>query len=194
MEIKNYLYNYINVFDDSVSKDMLEIFYKVCKDHKEFYEGRVVSDLPEGKINKDSRNVKIWEMESLLTKSFTQIYWTNFFVRTFQESIIRYSNNLNMSSSHILQDIQTLKYDVGGHYKFHVDNGVYNHRTISCIFFVNDEYEGGDLLFKFPNEDQPINIAKRKNRMVVWPSNFLYPHCVTPVTSGERYSVVAWAK
>ncbi len=194
MEIKNTLLNYINVFDDFIPKDVLKIFDKVCKHHEEFSEGRVINNSAKGKVDKDSRNVKIWEMESLLTKSFTQVHWTNFFLRAFQESINRYAINLNMSQSFILQDIQTLKYNVGGHYKFHVDNGAFNHRTISCIFFVNDEYEGGDLLFKFPNEKESINIKKRKNRMIVWPSNFLYPHCVTPVISGERYSVVAWAK
>ena len=31
------------------------------------------------------------------------------------------------------------------------------------------------------------------NRMIIWPSTFLYPHTVKPVTKGTRYSVVAWA-
>ena len=31
------------------------------------------------------------------------------------------------------------------------------------------------------------------NRLIIWPSNFLFPHSVLPVTKGLRYSVVAWA-
>jgi len=34
---------------------------------------------------------------------------------------------------------------------------------------------------------------KLKNRMLIWPSNFMYPHLVKPVTKGIRYSVVSWA-
>ena len=61
-------------------------------------------------------------------------------------------------------------------------------------FFLNDDYEGGKLLFKFPGEILEYKINKQKNSVLVWPSNFLYPHSVTPVTKGERYSVVSWAK
>ncbi len=28
--------------------------------------------------------------------------------------------------------------------------------------------------------------------MIIFPSNFLYPHQVMPVTKGERYSIVSW--
>ena len=36
-------------------------------------------------------------------------------------------------------------------------------------------------------------VEKKANRMIIWPSNFLYPHSVKPVTEGIRYSVVSWA-
>ena len=32
----------------------------------------------------------------------------------------------------------------------------------------------------------------KKGSVVVFPSSYTYPHQVTPVTSGERYSVVSW--
>jgi predicted 2-oxoglutarate/Fe(II)-dependent dioxygenase YbiX len=28
--------------------------------------------------------------------------------------------------------------------------------------------------------------------MLIWPSNFLYPHKVNPVKKGIRYSMVCW--
>ena len=58
---------------------------------------------------------------------------------------------------------------------------------------VNENYKGGELCFKYPKIDKITTIEKKENRMVIWPSNFLYPHMVKPVTEGERYSVVAWA-
>ena len=30
-------------------------------------------------------------------------------------------------------------------------------------------------------------------RLIIWPSNFMYKHKVTPVTKGKRFSIVAWA-
>ena len=66
--------------------------------------------------------------------------------------------------------------------------------VMSCIYFINDDYEGGDLHFKYPNSDDVTVIQKKRNRIIVWPSNFLYPHSVKEVTKGERYSVVAWAQ
>ena len=35
-------------------------------------------------------------------------------------------------------------------------------------------------------------IENKPNSLVIWPSNFIYPHRFTPVESGTRYSVVAW--
>ena len=61
------------------------------------------------------------------------------------------------------------------------------------MVFINDNYEGGELVFKYPNSEDTTKIDKKKNRIIIWPSNFLYPHSVFPVTKGERYSVVAWA-
>jgi predicted 2-oxoglutarate/Fe(II)-dependent dioxygenase YbiX len=59
------------------------------------------------------------------------------------------------------------------------------------ILMLNNDYEGGNLKFKFPDEE--IEIEKRPNRLIIWPSSFMYPHCVTPIEKGIRYSIVAWA-
>ena len=67
------------------------------------------------------------------------------------------------------------------------------HRIYSCVFLINDDYEGGELAFKYPKSDEILKVEKKKNRLIIFPSNFLYPHTVLPVTKGERYSVVAWA-
>ena len=80
-----------------------------------------------------------------------------------------------------------------GKYTFHVDHGLYSPRTFSCIFLCNSNYEGGELCFKFLGTEKAFTIEKKSNRMIVWPSNFLYPHAVKPVTKGIRYSVVSWA-
>jgi predicted 2-oxoglutarate/Fe(II)-dependent dioxygenase YbiX len=66
-------------------------------------------------------------------------------------------------------------------------------RTMSCILLLNNDYEGGNLCFRNPDGSGEWEVEVKPNRMIIWPSNFLYPHTVKPVTKGKRYSVVAWA-
>ena len=54
---------------------------------------------------------------------------------------------------------------------------------------LNNDYEGGGLNFKWNDEKMDIEI--KPNRLIMWPSNFMYPHCVEPITKGTRYSIVA---
>ena len=59
---------------------------------------------------------------------------------------------------------------------------------------LNDDYEGGDLIFKLNGvngEETVVSLAK--GDIVVWPSLFIFYHCITPVTKGTRYSIVNWS-
>jgi len=85
-----------------------------------------------------------------------------------------------------------LHYQKDGKYNMHADAYRRSGRNLSCIINLNEGYEGGDLCFG----DSKGNISKRyqlkKNDVIFFPSNFLYPHCIEPITKGERYSIVAW--
>jgi predicted 2-oxoglutarate/Fe(II)-dependent dioxygenase YbiX len=58
---------------------------------------------------------------------------------------------------------------------------------LSVIGILNDDYEGGELIMC---EDKKIDT--KKGDLLIFPSNFLYPHEITPVTKGVRYSYVSW--
>jgi PKHD-type hydroxylase len=80
-----------------------------------------------------------------------------------------------------------------GCYKSHVDPldwRLPHNRKLSVILQLSDplEYEGGDL--KLYNSYDPTIINKEKGLIITFPSYTL--HEVTPVTKGERYSLVAW--
>ena len=62
-------------------------------------------------------------------------------------------------------------------------------RDLSLILFLNDDYEGGDLVFL----DQNIKIKPEPGLLVTFPSTYNYPHKVEPVTKGTRYAMVWWA-
>jgi len=59
--------------------------------------------------------------------------------------------------------------------------------TLSIIGCLNDNYEGGDLVFF---TDTPIKM--KAGSLLIFPSNFLYPHEVKLITKGTRYSFVSW--
>ena len=59
--------------------------------------------------------------------------------------------------------------------------------VLSIIGILNDDFEGGKLIMF---EDRQIDT--KKGDLLIFPSNFLYPHEITPVTKGVRYSYVSW--
>lgn len=191
---KNDLHNYIRVYNDFLPKKPLTTLLRLCKSYEGFSSAGIVANNKNGSaINEKIRKTKWWCLE-WTSKSFTEVHWFTFLSHLFGQAIEDYKNFYELTPSDFsIQSIQILKYIDGGHYNFHVDHGPTVPRTFSCILFLNDDFEGGDLLFKYPYSKEVVKIPKKSNTLVVWPSNFLFPHKVTPVTKGERYSVVSWA-
>ena len=59
---------------------------------------------------------------------------------------------------------------------------------LSILGVLNEGYEGGEFLF-FGRHEVPLKAGD----IMVFPSNFIYPHNVKEVTNGERYTFVSWA-
>ena len=59
--------------------------------------------------------------------------------------------------------------------------------VLSFILNFNDDYEGADLFFW---EDTVVPLGK--GDIIMFPSNWLFPHGVTEATKGKRYSGVCW--
>jgi hypothetical protein len=97
---------------------------------------------------------------------------------------------------------QILSYSVGGHYKPHIDGEAIwctprgekiwkksVDRDISLVFYLNDDFEGGDFVFP----ELKVRVRPEPGMMICFPSNHHYMHGVEPVTKGKRYSIVSWA-
>ncbi len=194
MEITNNLEKYIGIFDDVIPSTILESFSKICKESEHFKNADIIQDSIKGgaRVDTSIRKTLTWPVASS-SKKLTDVHWAHLFRYFFNKGIEKYLKDIDSGIMFEINDVQILKYTIGGHYKIHVDHASIIPRTISCIFLVNDDYKGGELVFKFPSNEKFYMINKVKNRMIIWPSNFLYPHSVLPVTEGERYSVVAWA-
>ena len=99
-----------------------------------------------------------------------------------------------------VEDIQVTKYMVGCFYEFHVDSYSSHHfknshgkvRKLSMTIQLNEDYEGGEFQVArcYKGKLQIETLDKSMGTVVVFPSSL--EHRVRKVTSGERYSLVAW--
>jgi hypothetical protein len=69
-----------------------------------------------------------------------------------------------------------------------------SNRHLSIIMNLNDNYEGGDLIFTDQKEKEIKRLKLDKGTIVFFPSNFMYPHSIQPITKGTRYSIVCMAR
>ena len=83
---------------------------------------------------------------------------------------------------------QILKYGKGQHFVNHYDDSKQFPRTVSMSYYLNDDYEGGEI--EFPRFG--LKIKPKADQAIFFPSNYVYNHIVHPVTSGTRYAVVGW--
>lgn len=99
---------------------------------------------------------------------------------------------------HFYSEIQSTIYTAEhkDHYNWHVDNSTQSihgdqERKISISLLLSDpnDYEGGELEFKYFNEYE-ASVKPDRGSAIIFPS--WLPHKVNPVTKGKRISLVGW--
>lgn len=114
---------------------------------------------------------------------------SNIFYSTIVQLEKNYMSDFGVSfSDH--DSYQILKYGKGQKFSNHIDDHPKYHRRVSSVYYINDNYEGGEINFPRFN----ISYKPKANEMIVFPSTYVYNHSVSEVTSGTRYSVVSWVK
>lgn len=83
---------------------------------------------------------------------------------------------------------ELLRYKENQFYIQHTDSFKDRPRAVSCSFALNDDYEGGEFAFF----DRELVYKLKKGSCIMFPSNFMYPHEIMPVTNGVRYSIITW--
>ncbi len=91
-----------------------------------------------------------------------------------------------------INQIDLLRYKKGGKYEVHTDHFTSSVRHLSVIMNLNEEYEGGELIFTDQKENEIKRCKLGKGSVIFFPSNFMYPHKIAPIKKGTRYSIVAW--
>jgi hypothetical protein len=188
MEIKNFITIYDEVLPWNILSNLLR-FANISKFKKTQVGG--------GDHARTDFNIRKTHALALsnLSNSVSDVHWFNLLGFYFNKNLKQYQKDTNILDYEYerIFDIEILKYENTGFYTWHVDHFAEIPRTMSCILLLNNDYEGGNLCFRNPDGSGEWAVEVKPNRMIIWPSNFLYPHTVKPVVKGTRFSVVAWA-
>tara|TARA_Y100000385_G_C12957217_1_gene578081 strand:+ start:200 stop:745 length:546 start_codon:yes stop_codon:yes gene_type:complete len=142
-----------------------------------------------GGLDKNTRNVK---GHHLTFNTPTDLFYWNYIKNEIERIYTFYKAKFPKMNSSKINQIDLLKYSPGGKYDVHTDHFTTSIRALSIIINLNDNYEGGDLVFTNQKEKEIKRLKLGKGSIVFFPSNFMYPHSIQPITKGTRYSIVAW--
>lgn len=185
-----------------VYSDVFDGYSTIVKDIEESVSSQVVSWT--GAMVKTEYGVKL-DTESRDTQAIGVPYMDNFDIQT-----DTFLSEFNLSVSQMFYNIfnpvekdyfgmfginldqhepySILKYGKGQKFVNHIDDYKEGPRRVSLIYYLNDDYEGGEI--KFPRFG--ITYKPKANDLIVFPSTYVYNHSVNPVISGTRYAVVSW--
>ena len=80
------------------------------------------------------------------------------------------------------------KYEKGEWFSMHADDSFGTPRTVSMVYYPNDDYDGGELEFVFFG----VKIKPKAGQLFIFPSSYSYMHKIHAITSGERYTFVSF--
>jgi hypothetical protein len=144
---------------------------------------------PYKSANRTSRSLMISVQDPLYGPCF----------RRFEEALIKAFHSAAMAykSYNSFLDItddsgyEMLRYQEGERFGLHTDailGGEEGFRQLSALIYLNDDYTGGETAFP----RQGVKFKGGAGDLLVFPSNFCYPHEAMPVTKGTKFAVVTW--
>ena len=170
--------------DDIFNEEELDYLANVAKSAESY--GKVGAATGTHVVKKEIRKTKI----TWLSSHAINDKWV--FYKLEKHIEILNQNHFHYEISN-LSDIQLANYvgEEQGKYDWHMDCGAGPIRKMSIAIQLTDpnEYTGGEFKIKTGSLGDTV-IPKRKGLAIFFPSFLL--HCVTPVLSGERQSLVCW--
>jgi hypothetical protein len=189
-DTKYFVKVYEGVFQSNFCKKVIkEIDKNVDWQEHDWNEGYSAST-GENLVNKKGTNeLSIGNYKSKKTSEIMDRLW--FVLDDYYKTVLANFSWCNSWNGY--SDIRYNKYDLNQEMKLHCDHiltlftgirrGI---PTLTILGTLNDNYEGGNLYII----DEEV--LMKTGSVVIFPSNFMYPHMVKPVTKGTRYSYVSW--
>jgi len=180
------LQDYIQVFDNIIPDELCDAILKEYAPDGEW----TPTYVGEGILDRDIRNVDSIPISrnEVIGSNYTRRLLDNELFKGAAEAIKRYNEKFPEARIESDSGYELLRYQTGQFYKQHTDSYKAHPRAVSCSFALNDDYEGGE--WAFWNRD--LKLKTKKGSVVLFPSNFMYPHEILPVANGTRYSIITW--
>lgn len=186
----------INVY--SIGFDKSKNYYETLKNYSEPFlsHGSVVGGDPENgyysKIDLHVRNCKIFSTNSLSNchKSDPLAEVMGDIQKDMDNFVANFCSEYQTSTVSKNHDLIVMRYEQGEFFKYHNDDSAAHPRAISAIMYFNNDYQGGELEFKYFS----IKYAPEPGDCIVFSAAFPYMHRVNEITEGVRYAAVNWYK
>jgi predicted 2-oxoglutarate/Fe(II)-dependent dioxygenase YbiX len=179
--------DYIAIFENLIPNELCDRILEEFRSSNEW----MPTQVGQGEVHNNIRNADTINLSTAETIS------KNFNTRkTIDENIFEIAGNAIMKynekfhHARIEEDTgyELLRYREGQFYIEHTDSFKARPRAVSCSIALNDDYEGGEFAFF----NRKIKHKLKKGSIIMFPSNFMFPHEIMEVTKGTRYSVITW--
>jgi predicted 2-oxoglutarate/Fe(II)-dependent dioxygenase YbiX len=185
LNLKNYVLKINNFIEDNLCKKIIFELKKCNWKQHSFYNETKDEYKP---ISGEQ------ELESTLAENMK---YHDFLIKKIWKAIEKYMNTINFPWYSSWNGYTTLKFNKYSKNKKMAEHCDHIHDifpgkprgipVLSVVGLLNENYKGGNfIMFK----NKKINL--KSGDLIIFPSVFLYPHKVTPVTKGTRYSYVSW--
>lgn len=184
-DLKHYIFVVKNFYDRRIMQSTIMQLKNIKWDHHKFISANGQQSAARSGENelsiswsddiktKDDMQTQLWQVIDMYQKRLDFTWWS-----TWQG----YS------------DMRFNKYEVNQKMALHKDHihSLFDGKRkgipiLSILIALNDDYEGGDFVML---DDYRIKL--RQGDVLIFPSNFLFPHKVEPVKFGTRYTAISW--
>ena len=181
--MKEWIGYYENALPDTLSKNIMNI--------KDGWK-------PSGFSNHDGRAKDEYNKKRVISDEFYITQYTAFYddlfkaTSTVNSAYKKLHPYMKYMSSVRCTNFKVSKYKEGGFMSAHADAIHHSHGQkygfpqTSLLYFLNDNYEGGEIIIA------DTIYKPKKNSAIMFPSNFMFPHSVNRVLEGTRYSIITW--
>ena len=125
----------------------------------------------------------------------TDINFNDILLPAIQKALKDYTHKISKTKIFTkMSEVRLNRYGEGKDMKTHFDHihSMFDGENkgipiLSVVGLLNDNFTGGEFYVN------GVNMKLKKGDIIIFPSNFMYPHEVKTIKKGERYSYVSWA-
>ena len=186
-DLRSYVRVYKNFLKKETCEDTLVRLKEIEFEQHKFYDHS--TGIAEPKSGKD-------ELDSFCDMNGDMVKQSPFLIAVLWSAIKQYQEQLELPWFDTWEAYSPIKYNKYTENKKmapHVDHikSLFEGKNrgvpiLTCLGLLNDDYTGGEFLLC----DEEVDL--KQGDLLIFPSNFMYPHQVKPIKSGTRYSYISW--